>query len=318
MKLVRFRLRPASPWISPWQADTLMGLLCCVHARKHGRNAMYAEIQAPALAGNPPFIISDAFPGELLPLPVSVRLLPWQPHERKAVKAACFLTRVAFDKIRAGQSITVADLQGESSFLHKSDRWRNTLSRASNTTGESGNLFSSSETSLGKDVLENCLSIYARVEERMIELLCELLRELSEIGFGADARVGRGQFDLVGPPDDASWLDAAGAAPGGCVSLSTFQPDQFDPVAGYWESFVKYGRLAPDFGIDDVFKNPLLMLRSGATFETEQVVQRLGRVIPMDELLPDHVTRKLESDGVQIVHLAYGLAVPFPAPLGAT
>jgi CRISPR-associated protein Csm4 len=313
MSLLRYRLRPLSPWGTPWQADTLAGLLCCVQARRDGREQMYDEIQGPASRGEPPFVLSDALPCDLLPVPLSIRLLPWPPEHLKVVRSSRFVTLDCFENAKRGKAPTLDDLQG-APFLHH-DRWRNTLSRVSNTTSNGGELFASTETSFrSRSITGDYLSVYARVVNGWEENLAELFRELSETGFGADARVGRGQFDFLGF-EDASRLDASETiSSGGCVSLSTFQPGPNDPTTGCWESFVKYGRLAPDFGVDDVFKRPALMLRAGATFLATQLTQRLGRMISMKELLGEGIAEKLMLRGYQINQFAYGLAIPFAAP----
>lgn len=315
MSLLRYRLRPISPWGTPWQADTLTGLLCCVQARRDGREHMYDEIQAPASRGEPPFVLSDALPGDLLPVPLSIRLLSWPPEHLKAVRSSRFLTYDCFENAKRGKAPTLDDLQGAAPFLYH-DRWRNTLSRVSNTTSNGGELFASTETSFrNPSITGDYLSVYARVVNGWEEKLADLFRELSETGFGADARVGRGQFDFLGF-EDASRLDASEEiSSGGCVSLSTFQPGPNDPTIGCWESFVKYGRLGPDFGVDDVFKRPVLMLRAGATFLTAQVTQRLGRMILMKELLGERVAETLTLGGYQINQFAFGLAIPFAAPI---
>ncbi len=314
MLLVRYRLHPLSPWVTPWQADTLTGLLCCAMARRDGRERMYKDIQRPALDGAPPFVLSDAFPGDLLPVPITVRLQKdWAPDERKAVKRARWLTRDAFQRAQSGQELAARDLAVPDPFaVH--DRWRNTLDRLNGSAGgEGGNLFASTEVSMtAAAAAEKFLSLYARVTEDWRERLTGLLRELAETGFGADASVGRGQFELLGEPEDASWLDSADTPRTGCIALSTFQPAPGDPTDGHWESFVKYGKLAPDFGIDGVFKHPLLMLRPGAVLAMPAgSPTRLGRAVPMKELLPASTATALVAQGVSVIQLAFGLAVPF-------
>ena len=51
MNLYRFRLIPESPWRTPWQSDTLAGLLCWMCARTEGDTVLRRQIIEPALAG---------------------------------------------------------------------------------------------------------------------------------------------------------------------------------------------------------------------------------------------------------------------------
>lgn len=311
MKLLRYRLRPTSAWNTPWQADTLTGILCCAYARSEGRERMYDEIQTPALRGRPPFVLSDAYPGDMLPLPLQVRAQTWRADERKLVKRSRFVTSEHFRKARSGQRLTVSELGDDASYLVR-DRWRNAIDRSAGGTGAEGELFASVETCLASaGGADSYLSVYAAVEEGWEERLAGLFRQLSDTGFGADASIGRGQFDFIDNVDDATWLQAGMERANGCVSLSTFQPGANDPTDGYWETFVKYGRLAPDFGIADVFKRPLLMFRPGASFRCAPAPVVLGRAVAMGELLSEESASALEANGYQIAHFAFGLAVPF-------
>src|SRR5712691_9939475 len=86
MQLYRFRIVPESAWRTPWQSDTLAGLLCWALARTEGDAALQRDVIEPALQGAPAFVLSDAFPGDWLPVPALVRLAEWPAPDRKAVK----------------------------------------------------------------------------------------------------------------------------------------------------------------------------------------------------------------------------------------
>ena len=95
---------------------------------------------------------------------------------------------------------------------------------------------------------------------RFCRFLLRLLQELAGWGFGADRSAGKGQFRLEGQLEPANALDGPADA-GGCVVLSTFQPAADDPTDGAWDAFTKYGKLGPDFGLENVFKCPMILLR---------------------------------------------------------
>lgn len=310
MKLLQYKLRPLSAWRTPWQADTLTGLLCWAAARLGEHDFLENIITAPALRGEPAFVLSDAFPGDLLPIPFILRLQSWPEEHRKTVKQARWLTRDKFTALRQGISIQWTDLINEDHAFTEHHRLRNTLNRITQGTPEHDGLWTSSETWLSPK--ENNLSIYARVTDTFVPQLTRLLHELSITGFGADRSSGQGQFELLGEPVSADWLvpNVLSSQPPGCVSLSTFQPGPHDPTDGFWETFVKYGKLGPDFGLENVFKRPVLMLRPGACFSTCPPL--LGRAIPMDELLTSDNTAILRAQARQVVQFAFGLNVPFP------
>src|SRR5690606_1998339 len=163
----------------------------------------------------------------------------------------------------------------------------NSISRTSNTTAMGGGLYPTAETVLGADNRNrpfSHLTLYIRVRERARDLLAELLRDLAAWGFGADRSSGKGQFRLGSELEGVDDLDAVEGATG-CVVLSTFQPSSRDPTDGSWDAFTKYGKLGPDFGLDNVFKRPLIMIRPGASFVPNPSQGWVGRAIPMGELL---------------------------------
>ena len=58
--LVRLRLRPLGAWTTPWQADSLLGAVAVTWARAYGVGALMRDLIEPWLAGEPPFVVSDA------------------------------------------------------------------------------------------------------------------------------------------------------------------------------------------------------------------------------------------------------------------
>jgi CRISPR-associated protein Csm4 len=281
-------------------------MLCWAAARRDGPEVLAREILQPALAGQPPFVLSDAFPGDWLPVPMSVRLQAWQAEERKAVKRARWLRPDAFACAQRGEPLAPAELvsaHGIQSFV----QLRNTISRASNTIGDGGGLFNDTLYAVNGNAE---LSVYVRLADGFNERLLALFRELEFTGFGSDNSIGKGQFELATGLEPHPELDTVPNATGVFV-LSTFQPAPRDPTDGYWESFTKYGKLGPDFGIENVFKRPLVMFRPGACFRSIVPAGWLGRAISMHELLAAEVVTTLQRRGASVVHLAYGLTVPF-------
>lgn len=307
MRLYRFKLRPLSPWRTPWQADTLSGLLCCACARAFGGDALRDEIIEPAIAGRPSFVLSDACPGDLLPLPAAARLAPWPPTELRRLKHARWLPPPAFQEFQHTGTLAPGDLPD----LHpitQSLTTHNTLDRVTDATGAPGSLFSCPQQTLSPEFQH--LSVYAWVADGFLPRLSVLFRELASSGYGADVSTGKGQFDLLGEPEPQDHLATPPNTTTALIVLSTFQPAPYDPTDGLWEPFVKYGKLAPDFGLENVFKRPLILFRPGACFVASQPRSFLGRAIPATELLAPEVSQALAQRGVHPVHYAFGLALP--------
>lgn len=312
MKLYRLKLQPRSPWLTPWHADTLAGYLCWTHAHTVGEDALLREIIAPALAGEPPFALSDAFPGDLLPLPAVLHMRDWEATDRKRVRRARWLQPESFGRVQSGGELAAAELLLDDVF-HSHAHVRNTLDRLRDTTGEPGSLFSLAETVFNERSkllgAANYLSIYARVADGFEDTLLGLFQQAASVGFGADVSVGKGHFDLVSELEAVDWLDNTAAEANGFICLSTFQPGSGDPTDGFWDAFTTFGKTGPDLGLDNVFKRPLVMLRAGACFRGDQR-KVVGRAVPMDELLSPANCQALRTRGVDLVHYAYGITVP--------
>lgn len=310
--LYRFRIVPESAWRTPWQSDTLSGLLCGAIARLEGNDLVRREVIDPALAGRPPFVVSDAFPGDRLPVPAFVRLLDWPPDQRKGVKRARWVEREAFERIQRGRPATRQDLTTDSGF-HESSQLHNTIGRTTSTAMDEGGLYSREETHLAAG--QDRLTVYVRLDASFRDLFWRAVRELATDGFGADRSAGKGQFRVDGELEPADSLDRVDA-PTGLLALSTFQPATGDPTAGAWDAFTKYGKLGPEFGLENVFKRPLVLLKPGACFPTSDGREWLGRAVPMNELLAPDTVAALRSRGVEVLHYAFGLAVPVAWPSG--
>ena len=271
------------------------------------------KIIAPALAGRPPFVLSDAMPGDRLPLPAAIRLLELPAEQRKTVKRARWLSQKAFTRLQRGELPTLADLV-RGSGTHEYTQLRNTIDRSSQTTTTGGGLFPTQETVLDKGT--SCLTVYARVQPDFVESFWALVEELARWGFGSDRSAGKGQFRIDSKLEPVKELDVPGDA-NGCVVLSTFQPAAEDATDGAWEAFTKYGKLGPDFGLENVFKRPMIVLRPGACFRQRPGTGWVGRAIPMEEMLAGDVLAHFNGMGASLVHWAFGLAVPLRWPQGS-
>jgi len=316
--IYRVRILPRGPWRTPWQADTISGLLCSTCARTFGEAQLRTRLIEPMLGGEPPFVLSDACPGDLFPVPAAARLADTALEHRKTVKRARWMTRGAFDRIRRGILPSLDELVPDAPIMEHT-RIHNTLARGSMaTTVPSGSLFALTEFHLDHRRTAGSLSVYVRVRPDARELLVDLLEQLASSGFGADASAGMGAFDVSDPVlQPADDLTAAPQGADGLVVLSTFQPAPNDPIAGSWVAFTKFGKLGPDFGAADVRKNPLVMLRPGASFLSRDERLFLGHAIPMDEALPQATANSLRAVGIETIHPAFGLAIAAKMPISA-
>lgn len=317
MNLQRVRLRPRSPWRTPWQADTLTGALCATCARVYPH--LLDRLISPIRTGHPPFVLSDAFPGDLLPIPVVLRLAKWPDNiDPKVMKRARWLLPDDFATSCTGQLPSADRLLPDNAVLLTETTRHNTLARDSDASLEEGGLFARSDVLLHPNLVgTDYLSLYFRVTDNAsADLFLDLLHELSLTGFGADVATGRGQFDIVGDPEPMSDLDKASANADAVVCLSTFQPGPADPTDGLWEAFAKFGKVGPDLGLSEVRKRTLILFRPGACFRVTPQRPFLGHAIPGDKLLSKESATALSARGINIIHPAFGLAIPARLPWG--
>ncbi len=268
MKAARFRLRPLAPWGTPWQADSLFGALCGELLRAADEAALTRLLQR-FRQGNPPFILSDAFPGDLLPRPLCA-LVPGTAEAQPPL-----ITREQFVAARHGEH-----LQGE---LPRRE-WQRTLRdvRVSlRPDGAEPELFETEEYFWDEQVpeTERFLSIYVRADEEWLPKLAVLLRALGRSGFGKRRSLGRGAFELLGPAEPADWLEPL-PFENAFVSLGHFMPEDSDPADGVWNVLVKYPRFAAGSNPAAPYKGRLVMLTPGSCFRPAGRPRRwYGRMI---------------------------------------
>ncbi len=316
MTLYRLKLRPRSPWRTPWQADTLTGMMLASCARTQGADVLRNRLIEPMLAGHPPFVLSDACPGDLLPMPIWLRLANYD--DRKRIKRARWLAPENFEAARHGQIPAFNALIPDDAALLAHSRQHNTLSRLNDATGDADQglaPYSRSETLLADS--SDYLSVYIRIADSAAgDLLLDLFHELSLTGFGADTATGRGQFEIEDDPEMMPTLHNPPENANAVMSLSTFQPGPDDPTDGFWDAFPKFGKLGPELAAhaDEYRKNTLILFRCGACFHSQNHHEQLGRAIPMSQLLPQLAAKRLERGGYHIIHPAFALTIPVIIP----
>lgn len=303
------KIDPLGPWITPWQADSLLGALAVSWMRSHGVDALRRDFLDPWLAGEPRFVVSDAFPGDSLPAPASLDLpvWGWRDEERRDIKRCRFLPRKSFRNVQKGIKPDLKTPPGVSIETHV--MMRNSISRSTDTAMEGDGLFEVSHSKLSDP--EAHLTLYARSDKEGLDMLVKSLELLGQTGFGARASTGYGGFEVSGAPEPCPELDDVPGADG-FISLSTYQPAASDPVEGYWRSFIKYGKMTSEFHhIDTVFKRPQVMLEPGACFRSNGSRKPFyGGVIGTEHLLSDGDREKLATQDVHPVQAAFALAVP--------
>ncbi|MBI4333806.1 MAG: hypothetical protein HY673_21300 [Chloroflexi bacterium] len=301
--IVKLKMQSASGTL--WQADTIFGHLCWAVRYLDGEKAL-TEFLEWYREGMPPLLVSNGFPGDLLPRP----LLPPPPAPTSGSLADQF-KNFQFEKKRRATTYLRPDdfgaaLRGEEPVLPDKDQnmvpgrrttLKNQISRLTGTTGEEGRLFTFEEH------FWNSVTIYLKVEPGFVDETKAAFEYLRDLGYGKRKSVGYGQIKsmTLGP------FGGFGNPPGanGFVSLSNFVPASNDPIAGSWRPTVKYGKLSEGYAAEEnVFKKPCLMLEAGSTFYDSPCREFYGRMVD-----------GLSDNRPEVIQ--YGFALPLPIKLPA-
>ncbi len=312
MKLFKVVYRLHSTVASDWQADTIFGHLCWALLYLEGEDVLKQFLKEYE-QGRPPLIISNGFPSDLLPRPITPPNLVFSQgnieqqrevfNTNKSVKNINLLSPVEFYQAIQG-NIVIPRPEGK----HYPQEWvtlKNQINRLTGTTSEGGTLYDFQYTvwkqKIDKVITELPVTIYVKVRDDTEEERAQrLFSFIAEQGYGKRKSVGYGQIesctfepiDGFGSPPDAN----------GFVTLSNFVPAKSDPTHGTWQIIVKYGKLGEANAISgSPFKRPLLMLTAGSTFHDAPCSEYYGRMVR------DVANPHLYPDVVQ-----YALAFPVP------
>lgn len=276
MQTYRVRITPRSAFGSRPLGDTLFGQLCWAVHNRHGKERL-TELLTGYTEGQPWAVVSDALPAGHLPRPA----LPghWfaelPGEDRKTVKKRAWfpLDRLASVPVEdwLGHCRPAAEVPG--SVPHSHPQPHNTLNRLTGTTGEGqfapyaiSQLWYGTGTADGVDVL---LDVYVVLDEIRLDQdeLAQLFEDIGTFGFGRDASIGLGKFQVVEVEAHAwpkqananAWLTLAPCAP---------QNQGFESQCSFYQTFTRFGRHG-DIGVHlpgGPFKTPILMAQTGAVF----------------------------------------------------
>jgi CRISPR-associated protein Csm4 len=291
---------------SEWQADTIFGHLCWGMRYLYGEKELKDFLNLYEI-GAPPLLVSNGFPGDLLPKPS----LPPMPADytislgeqrqlfdsHKNVKKIECLTPEEFARALNGEipSQFLNTEVGSESHQIKRITLKNQIDRLTNTTGGEGQLFPFEEFHW------DTVSIYLRVGDGFVDKAHSLFDYLAKVGYGKRKSVGYGQIESYSFKQFDGFPATSNA--NGFVTLSNFVPSANDPAVGNWSLLVKYGKLGEEYAQEEIaFKKPLLMLEAGSTFYDSPVKQFYGRMV--------HGVSPAYPQVVQ-----YGFALPIPMKL---
>jgi len=302
MKLYKVTLQLTSPYTTDWQADTIWGHLCWALRFAYGEDELIKFLTRYS-KDEVPLLVSNGFPGDLLPRPILPNKKITARSEFIAAKSnrkIMWLTPDEFTKSLNGDGLVLS----EKNIGIADVTIKNQINRLTGTTGGKetdfaiGRLFNFPQQYL------EMVSIYMKVAEDFVETLKELLDNLSKSGYGKRKTIGYGQF-IVKSFNEFEGFSLPKNA-NAFISLSNFVPAAGDPTRGYWGILVKYGKLGEAFAITgNPFKKPLVMFKAGSCFYDSPIQNYYGRLV-----------KGLSSNYPTVMQ--YGLAFPVPLYINET
>ncbi|MBU4486122.1 MAG: hypothetical protein KKD38_04270 [Candidatus Delongbacteria bacterium] len=257
---------------TPLHADTIFGHICWAIKFSEG-NAALEEFLSQYDNGNPPVILSSAFPHGFLPKPIfkpqlsSSDITFEQIETYKQIKKIQYIpNKYFFDSIPVSESELVKDFKKieflrENSYLKTVAGLHNTINRISGTMDEDQALYSSTESWYKENSLFDIFVLTDYDKEKAKNLFVKAF----ESGFGANKSIGKGII-VVKEISETVFPKKGNRA----MALSNFVINNKNDVSNFrYDLFTKFGKLGGDYAITKYpFKKPVIMYKSGSSFDS--------------------------------------------------
>ena len=279
MQSYQLTLKPLSAFATPLYGDTLFGQLCWAIRNRYGEDRLIELLQG--YTEQRPFaIVSNAFPEGYLPLPklpgYFYNEVPGQ--DRKAVKKLTWLPLEALDSElpswlqQAKSDSQLAEAYQEKGYSHLVEthtQAHNSINRLTGTTGEGFAPYNMSQQWFHPKLKLHC---YLHIDQSRIDLaeIQQCLEDIGQIGYGKDASIGMGKYEIEAFKTYALPIQASANA---CLTLAPCAPQGqgYDSANSYYQMFTRFGRHG-DSGVhkdNKPFKNPVLLAQAGAIFSMQ-------------------------------------------------
>lgn len=321
MQTHKITLTPKSAFGTALKGDTLFGQLCWAIRNRFGEKRLN-DLLVNYTDGQPFVVMSDALPAEFLPRPS----LPtnWFDEvtgaDRKAVKKRAWMPLSAFyhpvaEWLEHCQS--AANIPGGAALERPQPH--NTINRATNTTGNGFDPYSIEQRWYGnpkrdkQEARPPLLDLIIVLNECRLaaDELKTLLEDIGALGFGRDASIGLGKFEITNfavfklpsQPNADAWLTLAPCAPQGLA---------WDQPRCFYQPFTRFGRHG-DIGVHlgNPFKTPVLLADTGAVLTPRMASETAGTLFTGQGLGGDG---SLSKSLPQTVHQGYAPVVGINLP----
>ncbi len=310
MKIVEFVIEPRSGFGTPLLGDTLFGQFCWQLIFGAG-NASVLEGLLDDYERKPFLIFSDAFPRfgsntdvrrafgrPALPLSLlfhtnagmsdierikrrkELKIRKWMLLDSTFLAGGLSSELYVKDSELLPLIDNASKAEAGQNFVMGFEQTRNTVNRLTGTTGEGG--FAPYVVCYDAYVPGSRLSVFAGIDTDRISpaIVADGLRQIGLSGFGRDATVGLGKFD-VADYGDSDFGDEENA--NACYTLSPSVPGNTWQQA-FFQSFVRFGRHGGALAHSGhPFKAPVIMASSGSVFISSSGLPArpyIGRAVP--------------------------------------
>jgi CRISPR-associated protein Csm4 len=269
MQTYRLTFRPLSAFGTPLAGDTLFGQLCWTLRHQLGNDRLNELLQGYT-HGEPFVVLSDALPAGHVPLP-NVPSSLWQASddERKKLKKKRWLPASALNH---AFSQWQGHAKSDEEVAPQTERAQphNNINRQTGTTGE-GQFAPYAMPQIWFHPSMQ-FDLYAALDETRLTPaeLTVALDYIGKVGFGRDASIGLGKFELIGDAAPVTW-----AAPPNANSYLTLGPcapqgQGFCPVRSTYQVATRFGRHG-DAAVQSgqPFKRPVMLAKAGGVFWSE-------------------------------------------------
>ncbi len=269
----KVKIEILSPIGTPLLGDTIWGHICW-GIRYYKSESALKEFLQKYNSENPPLIISDGFFENTLPVPLLTPYISENLNIKRLndLKKRKKIKYIPADLIFKERNISIFKLQEIPVKKFENVRLRNTIDRLRGTTKEEGGLFEDHEIWYERGAKFDIYVLSTLKKEKVYELFCNAF----SLGYGKDITTGKGIIEVV----EVNEIQV----PQSCnrvMALSSFVPSQRDKIKNmYADIFTKYEKIGGEYAVNkNPFKKPLVMFKTGATFELEEKKFYVGSLI---------------------------------------
>jgi CRISPR-associated protein Csm4 len=292
MKLYKISITPSSNFATTLKGDTLFGQMCWAISYAFKKERLATLLKDYRVGEKPFLVVSDAFPKGFLPKPkMPSSLLKEKSEEKKLNRKKIWLTsealqRGAYTEAKSDKEVGSNDTQNMQ--IH------NAINYKTSHTGDGFDPYGLETWSLSpKD-------IYCLIDENQLSIdeLKEVLKLLSEMGYGKKSTIGKGRF-TIDTIEEVS-IDSCATR---FMTLSPFSPKGLEAKNIYYDPFTRFGKFGGSRAYKNAFKKPILLADVASVVEFNEIKmhQYLGRAISGLSDIPEY------SD---TVHQGYSIVLP--------